>query len=380
MPAPQTRREPPVPRITAVELPGLTSLRGLAALTVVLYHVGTLADHLGAPAPGVWQRGYLAVDLFFFLSGFVLAHVYGAEMARPKAGVLYGFLWARFCRIYPAAVFTVAVLATAHLLGMPLATGTSLKTQVTAALLMMQIPWLDHIAVNQPAWSISAEVYAYLLFPLAAPLALRCGRRTAAVIGIALLALIGARQVSFASQIEGWGALVRALPEFAVGMFVCRTYQAEHRCLFWRSDAMLLGVAGLIIVGYASRVPDALLVILFPSLLLAVASNGGRMGRLLEVAPLRALGDISYSVYIFQMVPLTLANAAAEVLRWRGGGGLWPQILIAVFILACGVLVHRRVDVPARAALRRLPDRLAAIIAARRSGLPVAAPLVERRD
>jgi peptidoglycan/LPS O-acetylase OafA/YrhL len=367
------------PRIPGVEIPGLTSLRGLAAAMVVLYHCGQLAHHFGAGTPGIWRRGYLAVDLFFFLSGFVLAHVYGAEMARPKARVLYRFLWARFCRIYPMALFTVAVLATAHLLGMPLAAGTSLKTQVTAAVLMMQVPWLDRIAVNQPAWSISAEVYAYLLFPLAASVAVRCGHKIAAIISIALLVLIGARQASLASQIEGCGALVRALPEFALGMFVCRAYQAEHRSVFWRSDALLFGVAGLIVVGYASSVSDGLLVILFPSLLLAVAANRGLIGRLLEVPPLRALGDISYSVYIFQMVPLTLANAAAELLGWHGDG-LWPQILITVFILICGVLVHRRVDVPARSALRRLPDRLAAIVAARRSGLPLAAPIVARRD
>ena len=90
------------------ELPALTALRGLAALTVLLFHCGSLAWSRVSRrrVPGIWRCGYLAVDLFFFLSGFVLTHVYAATSCEEWSWRAVGrFLWARFCRIYPASLF-----------------------------------------------------------------------------------------------------------------------------------------------------------------------------------------------------------------------------------------------------------------------------------
>src|SRR5207248_4950980 len=91
----------------ASELPALTALRGIAAVGVLLFHSSYYAYHFaGGSPPWLWRRGYLAVDLFFFLSGFVLTHVYGRRLTDGKSWPAIGrFLWARFCRIYPASLF-----------------------------------------------------------------------------------------------------------------------------------------------------------------------------------------------------------------------------------------------------------------------------------
>src|SRR5260370_2250304 len=94
-----------------VDIPALTSLRGLAALTGLLFHSSYVAfDYAGGPPPEIWRRGYLAVDLFFFLSGFVLTHVYGTRLAEEHNWRSIGkFLWARFSRIYPSILFATIV-------------------------------------------------------------------------------------------------------------------------------------------------------------------------------------------------------------------------------------------------------------------------------
>ncbi len=363
------------------ELPALTSLRGLAALTVLLFHSSYVAANFagGAP-PGLWRRGYLAVDLFFFLSGFVLTHVYRGRLIEERSWQSIGkFLWARFCRIYPASLFATAVFVLAGTVGrLPLPAGVSFKEQLIAALFLMQVPWLDHIVINSPAWSISAECYAYLLFPLIVPLIFRLSSRVAAAIGIALLIGIAIVHVLFthAQTDWGWGALLRALPEFAAGIFAYRAYREGLFAALWEKDATLIFIMAMVIGGCFVGASDGVIVVLLLPLLLAAVCNSGRMANILNAPPLRWLGEISYSVYIFQALPLMLAAGISGTLVAHGLGGSWFTALAALLALGSGVLVHRRVDLPVRAALRRLPDRMMALAAASRGRETRPTPLV----
>lgn len=366
---------------TAVELPALTSLRGLAALTVLFLHSNSYAYHFagGAP-PWLWRRGYLAVDLFFFLSGFVLTHVYGRRLSGERNWRTIGrFLWARFCRIYPASLFTTAVFVLAFTLGrLPFPAGTSFKAQLAAALLLMQVPWLHDIVINSLSWSISAEWYSYLLFPFIVPMILRLRGRIAALLGVVILAAVAADHTIFGpyEQASGWGALLRAVPEFVAGIFLYRSYSERLFRRIWEKDATLIGVVAMIIAASLSGVSDGPIVILLPALLLASVCNSGRMARILDVRPLRWLGDISYSVYIFQILPLMLMLAFTKVLVAHGLGGSIFESIAVLLALYSGALVHRCIDVPVRAALRRLPDRVAAFAAARRNAAGRPMPLL----
>lgn len=358
--------------IARVELPGLTPLRGIAALVVVLYHSSYLAYHYGAGGvPAVWARGYLAVDLFFFLSGFVLSHVYGYRSSRDRNwGAVRGFLWARFCRIYPACLFVTIVYALAYSLGsLTFPVPVAFAPQLVASLLLMQVPWLHDIWINSPSWSISAELYAYVLFPFIVPVIARLSNRVVLALGITLLLGIAADHLIFTHQDQNWGweALVRAVPEFVAGIFAYRAYKEQWGRKFWQSDAVLVGITAAIAAGLLlANLSDGVVVVLLPALVFAAVSNSGHMAKFLNISPLRWLGEISYSVYIFQTVVFMLVVRFAPVLVALGVRGVWFEALAAVAAVSGGVLVHRRVDVPARAALRRLPERLAARAAARR--------------
>jgi peptidoglycan/LPS O-acetylase OafA/YrhL len=375
-PAPSARlregRNAPASRedARAPELPALTSLRGVAAVVVLLFHSSYYAYHFagGAP-PWLWRRGYLAVDLFFFLSGFVLTHVYGGRLTRQKSWRTIGrFLWARFSRIYPASLFATAVFILAYTVGnLPFPADASFIKQLVASLLLLQVPWLDEIVINSPSWSISAELYAYLLFPFVVPLICRLSSRKAAVFGISLLLAVAVDHTIFSHEQQnfGWGALIRALPEFLVGAFAYRFYSEGIFRRFWEKDATLIGISIIITAACLADVSDGAMVLLLLALLLASVRNSGKCLAILDARILRWLGDASYSIYVFQILQFMVAVSLSETFVALGLGGFRFQVIATLFAIGGGLLVHRRVDTPARAALRRVPDLMTVFAAYR---------------
>lgn len=162
------------------EIKSLTSLRFIAALWVLLYH---FKDHLGLGMGqiGLVADGYLGVDLFFTLSGFILAHVYLTSVELERFGY-GGFLKNRIARVYPmhlAALASMIVLfAGATALGAGVGSPEAFKWRDLPAHLFMVHAWGTTKAVgwNFPSWSISAEWAAYLLFPLVAGFVLKAQR------------------------------------------------------------------------------------------------------------------------------------------------------------------------------------------------------------
>ena len=335
-------------------LQSLTPLRGIAALTVLMFHLARNSGDSSLPA--FFLRGYLGVDLFFVLSGFVLTHVYVqgflGDTSWRSAGA---FLWARVARIYPVHFFVTALLVACG--G---AQGLS-GLDVLDNFLLILVPWPVH-SINQPSWSLSAEWYAYLLFPLMVGWLWRCNGRIAAAICFALLlgldiAIIG----SFGDLREvggGWGALARALPEFTLGVITYRAFSDPHAARIWRSDVAFLAVAGALAVAFEFMPNDGIIVALLPLLLLAAVRNTGLAARVLNAAPLRWMGDISYSVYLGQAFAFSavLTLATTPLGPALGLDGL--RALAVVFALAIGALIYRCVEVPCRALLRRAPDQL----------------------
>jgi peptidoglycan/LPS O-acetylase OafA/YrhL len=346
------------------ELPALTSLRGLAALTVLLYHSSSLAiayvdrEYAGNTLLWIWSRGYLAVDLFFMLSGFVLTHVYRGHLADARSGrAVSKFLWARFSRIYPASIFTTAVFVLASAVkGLPFPPGVSFTEQLIASLFLMQVPWLDTVVINAPSWSISAEFYAYLLFLVIAPMICRARIGVTALLGAAILLGIITDHAIFSheEQTWGWGALLRALPEFVAGILAYQVYCKRLLWIIWEKDVALFGVSTMMIAALFVEASDGVVVPLFVP----------RLAGVLALRPLRWLGEISYSVYIFQTIPLMLAVGFSGLLVAYGLGGTSFTVLAAMLALGSGILVHRCVDLPVRAALARVPGRVMAFVTA----------------
>ena len=157
----------------------LTSLRIGAAIWVLVYH---FRDHLGLDLDrlGLVAKGYLGVDLFFILSGFILSHVYLSRVEEKRFN--YGsFLWARLSRIYPVHLVTLAATMAIWLVAMKMGARfdpVAFDPKVLPQHLLLIHAWgtTPSVQWNFPSWSISAEWFAYLIFPVAAVLVLALRR------------------------------------------------------------------------------------------------------------------------------------------------------------------------------------------------------------
>src|ERR1051326_8086781 len=165
------------PRPQRAEIRALTGLRGVAALLVALYHINP--NWIAPTATGRFVgKGYLWVDLFFVLSGFLLAMNYARLFAGGwSLGAWLDFLLHRVARIYPLYVamvlaslaYSLALYGGVHAAAAPppALTLSEPARDVAANLLMVQ-SWGVGKSIDGVAWSLSPEGAAYLMFPLAA--------------------------------------------------------------------------------------------------------------------------------------------------------------------------------------------------------------------
>ena len=211
----------------------LTSLRFLAAFWVLLYH---FKDHLGLDLGrfGLIAHGYLGVDLFFTLSGFILAHVYLTEIGTGRFAY-GGFLKNRLARIYPmhlaALGAMLALFFGAAAMGVGVGDPNAFKLSDLPAHLLMIHAWgaTEAVGWNFPSWSISAEWAAYLIFPLVAALVLKArgaGWLVIAALGACMISFVGLSHLhqilpgvgrDFSQMTAQIGAL-RIVPSFVLGV------------------------------------------------------------------------------------------------------------------------------------------------------------------
>jgi peptidoglycan/LPS O-acetylase OafA/YrhL len=340
----------------ANEVRPLTGLRGVAAIYVVTYHFGQDVQG-GGPFGTVLRHGYLAVDLFFVLSGFVLAMVHGRD--RFDGAGIRRFLGKRFARVYPLYAAMTAVTA-----GIAAASGVTLSPGHVLVNVLLVQAWGVGASIVGPAWSLSAEAGAYLLFPLLCAALLRGSREQAVALTCAALALLGF--VALHSTIPRAGPLdlyqsntvaplVRCLCEFALGLVAYRFSRSAsaQRVATHGVDLVLAGaVAALLTV----RGCDLVLVPLLAVLVVALAVRpDGPVGRALSTAPVMWLGTVSFSVYLTHFLlrdelrPV-LADGLAEMGMsdpYAAAGGLTFAI-----VLLTAQLTFRFIECPARVWLR----------------------------
>ncbi|HLI64905.1 MAG TPA: acyltransferase [Caulobacteraceae bacterium] len=341
----------------------LTSLRFFAAMWVVLFHYW---PNLGAALPPIVAKGYLGVELFFVLSGFILCHVYLDSFA--DGGFRYGsFLWARLARVYPlhlATLVGVGALALAALAAGRVIDPNILSWPSLPANLLLVQAWgfAPQAGWNHPSWSISAEWFAYLSFPLFAWLALRfAGRPKLAAAGAyAFLVLVYAAFERLAGSplthaTIAWGAL-RIVPCFAFGAALNLVWReiAASRRMTALAGAAISGAG--VVLGAQFGAPDAILVGLFGCLILSLAaltkagenSGGG--------AFFVYLGEISYSVYMI-CIPwkLLFVNGVAQAMHIdKAHMPLWAWMILLAGVVPLAAASYHLVEWPARRWMRRL--------------------------
>lgn len=347
----------------AQENRALTGIRGVAALFVVVFHEA--GDFQGTnPAANMLRHGYNAVDLFFVLSGFVMAMTYGETLRLGSPWRGYGnFLGKRLARIYPLyACLTIATFFVFlfHLSGLP--PDPHLFRSLPINLLLVQ-SWGLAPSIVGPAWSVSTEWAAYLLFPA---LLLACSGRAwrpalaAAAATLALVAIAYAPDAVVLSGQEdrigpldlfgpGAATLTRCLAGFVLGMVAYRWKGSVSAS--WAFPAVLLILAAM-----AFPATDLLLVGLFALLVMSLAADQGVVARALGSSAVYRLGVLSYSIYLLHARFNPLRTGSARLLT-RLHVPLAEFIAIAItvcVIVALAGVTFALVEKPGRNAVRRL--------------------------
>ena len=356
-------------------LPALTGIRALAAGLVLGMHAEqNLPMGLESIAP-VFARGYLGVDFFFVLSGFIISHVYLESLARPRRDAVTIFLWHRLIRLYPVHVTVLAVLVALvgglRMAGIPLNNPQDWQWESLFWQLTLLHAWgvVPRPGWNGPSWSISAEWFAYLLFPLWAPALARVRSRrlalalaAAAVGAIAVvLAFTGWQLNNWESHWVGLPTLLRVTGEFVCGAAICRACMLGRVLPYPVGDG--LGTAAFLafVLLASTALPDIVLVGLLALTILGTATSRGYLRALLGSRAFVWLGEVSYSVY---MVHFPLLIIVRRLWEWLGYGD-WPLLAkVAAFaatialILGVAAALFQLVERPARMHLRNRFGRL----------------------
>lgn len=363
---------------TRAWLPALQSLRGLAAMWVVLYHLQVYLERLGEPllsarVPLSWgdfnplpwdsidllgglRLGWLGVDLFFVLSAYLLGQPF-IDGRSPRWG---RFVADRFLRIAPPYYASFALTALSYALFAPAAWIPALAWWSLVFLQVFDFQWF--IAINPAFWSLAVELQFYLLLPLLArpfrerwwPAALAA----CVAVSIAYRAVMFDVGGAFGIQWETF-TLPSFLGHFGAGLAIARIRllsrpigSGVRRATFLAglvlalAPALLWIPAGETLFSGISWPGDVLVRPLaaggFALVVLATAS-GGWVAKALAWRPLEWLGAISYSLYLIhipvQVLMLQVVDATAD--RWG-----WAALATVGSVLA-GWALYRGVEAPA---------------------------------
>jgi len=303
-------------------LSNLTPLRGIAALWVVVFHFQILVVQFVLPSQTkLLAKGYLMVDLFFIMSGFIICHVYQEGFKDGLApGVIRRFIVARFARIYPLHFFTLIILIIAVAVLNRWSLIDDPKAIASNFLLLHSFGINKSFTWNVPSWSISSEWWAYMVFPALILFIHRGGKLAMTILGLlivtAYLSIMywlprhnpanPAAPVPHDINVSFDYGFLRGLAGFISGVILYKFYEAEVWAKLFRRDIVaVILIIGTIICLHLG-VNDSLYIVLIILLVYVFALNNGKLHLLCNNRIAQYLGKISYSIYLCSIFLLQL--------------------------------------------------------------------------
>ena len=352
------------------QIASLTGIRGIAALAVLACHLPNVhgLEFVGSGVLGfVSRKGWLGVDLFFVLSGFVISYVHQHEFVAIRRTTCWRFWGLRIARVYPAHLVTTVALIPLFLVGSALARGSFNPAGFTVGKLIYSLTLLngwgfpDSEGWNLASWSVSSEGFAYLIFPLLACALCRVRgiRWNLAAVLIVFGTLFG---LAFALNggrgfMLGWEfCLVRVSSEFLIGCLLynlfCGTVPGRW---FDHGAAASLLVVGVVPLLTTWSLMDGVVIMALAALVFCLSLSCGYMERGFSNSAMMYLGRVSYSLYLIHGTFIMLMNQASR----RAFPS--PGTVASLAVLCCTIggsliaahFLFRYVEEPGRTLIRR---------------------------
>lgn len=349
---------------TQGEIRALTGVRAYAAIWVMALHLpfsqGVMPHvQLGAIA----RHGAWGVDIFFILSGFILSLLYASRFQRGGfAGEYRRYLAARFARIYPLHLLTLAILAVYFVprtLEGQFFPGFGLRQLAQNLSLVHGWGYAERLNWNYPSWSISCEWFAYLLLAPALVLGLRRWQPAsclllALALWTALVLALHAIGTEVRHQTTEWG-VPRILAEFTLGYALYRIHAAVKLTPRTSDGLALAGSAGIVALCFMPALAEWWLAPAAGALLLGLAQTGP-VGEAIFGNRLAVFwGERSYAIYMLHALVQIFSNLVLQALDLTvlppQGGWLLLGALVVTVLLASH-LAYTAFEIPARVWLR----------------------------
>jgi hypothetical protein len=383
----------------------LDGWRGVAALLVALERLHAHGVFYSLP---IIRHGYLFVDFFFVLSGFVVAHAYLDRLKDGTSGV--GFAIRRFGRLWPLHVAVLGLFVLVEFLRLALGVGApgeaapftgdnSLGALVANLFLVHALGLYDGLTWNMPSWSISTEFWTYMVFALVALLGRAHLLAIAAAIVLVSLAIVGAYSPK-AMDTTFDVAIFRCLAGFFVGVATYMAFRRFHAATEATVGARAHLLEAAVLVGaylfitLAGRSLASLAApVVFAAVVYVFAFEKGFVSRAMSNRLFEALGAWSYSIYMTAFLVVLMVERAVNVAGRYLGGSFWRTVdfgeverrlmvfpwpgaaeaialVYLAMILVLSALLYRFVEVPARRFFNGVAERVERVDARRRRVVP----------
>lgn len=334
----------------------LDGLRGVAALLVLWYHIHEGFSFAGGGVIERVNHGYLAVDFFFILSGFVISYAYDDRWAKGSL-TMKGFFRRRLIRLHPMVVMGAMIGCICYLLqGSVRWDGSHVSLSLIMLALLCAMFFIpaapgarydvrgngEMFPLNGPSWSLFFEYIGNLLYAL---LVRRMSDKALAVltallgVGVAVFTmgdLVGYGMFGVGWTLDGlnfFGGLIRMMFPFSMGMLVQRKFRpVKVRGAFWICSLVLLVLFHVPYIessgGFCMNglFESACIILVFPFLIWLAAS--GRTTDRFSTAVCKFLGDISFPVYIVHYPLMYLFYSWLIKTKQYTLGETWPLALV----------------------------------------------------
>lgn len=338
-------------------LVSLTSLRGVAAWLVVFYHFKLyLLPYLSPLMFDVVSHGYLAVDLFFIMSGYIISYNYSNSFNNTNSLL---FLVKRFARIFPLHIFILLIYLTIPLAIMLFSSEYSVKGSLPSEytvgnfilnLALVQVWVLNAESLNVPSWSISVEWFCYLVFPILSFVSTKVKDNIWGVFFLFAIVICLAEIITAFNSPELVSVdLIRGWCEFTCGCLLCRMRDRGISYFF-----LLLTFIAILAYSYFSKLHfQYMIYIPIFSFLILFVSYKNLVSKFLSWKVLEFNGDISYSVYLvhyyfYEIFKMLFLNNDSNYVS------IYYVLMTFILIFFVSVFTYKYIEIPARLYLTRI--------------------------